>query len=124
MLVATDVASRGIDVNLVSHVFNFDLPNISEDYVHRIGRTGRAGATGKAIAFCSPDEADYLLDIEKTIAMEIPDIREHPWHCYPALEKILVKRVEKEQAVEKRSKSSKSRRSRQRPNRRRKGGRR
>ena len=124
VLVATDVASRGIDVDLVSHVFNFDLPNISEDYVHRIGRTGRAGATGKAIAFCSPDEAEYLLDIEKTIAMQIPDVREHPWHCYPALEKVLVKRVEKEDTAEKRSKSNRGGRSRQRPNRRRKGGRR
>ena len=124
VLVATDVASRGIDVDLVSHVFNFDLPNVSEDYVHRIGRTGRAGATGQAIAFCSPDEAEYLLDIEKTIAMQIPDVREHPWHCYPALEKVLVKRVEREEAAEKRQKSTKGRRSKYRPNRRRKGGRR
>ena len=124
VLVATDVASRGIDVDLVSHVFNYDLPNVSEDYVHRIGRTGRAGATGQAIAFCSPDEAEYLLDIEKTIAMQIPDVREHPWHCYPALEKVLVKRVEREEVVEKRQKSKKSRRSNYRPNRRRKGGRR
>ena len=53
------------------------------------------GATGQAIAFCSPDEAEYLLDIEKTIALQIPDVREHPWHCYPALEKVLVKREER-----------------------------
>ena len=79
---------------------------------------------GKAIAFCSPDEAEYLLDIEKTIAMQIPDLREQPWHCYPALEKVLVKRVEREEAVEKRQKSKRSRRSNYRPNRRRKGGRR
>ena len=125
VLVATDVASRGIDVDLVSHVFNFDLPNVSEDYVHRIGRTGRAGATGQAIAFCSPDEAEYLLDIEKIIAMQIPDNREQPWHCYPALEKVLVKRVQREEAAEKRatSKKGKSKRSRNRRNWRRKGGR-
>ena len=125
VLVATDVASRGIDVDLVSHVFNFDLPNVSEDYVHRIGRTGRAGATGQAIAFCSPDEAEYLLDIEKIIAMQIPDNREQPWHCYPALEKVLVKRVQREEAAEKRatSKKGKGKRSRNRRNWRRKGGR-
>ena len=121
VLVATDVASRGIDVDLVSHVFNFDLPNVPEDYVHRIGRTGRAGATGQAIAFCSPDEAEYLLDIERTIALQIPDVREHPWHCYPALEKVLVKRVEREEAVEKRTKFRKGKRPKYRPNRRRKG---
>ena len=125
VLVATDVASRGIDVDLVSHVFNFDLPNVSEDYVHRIGRTGRAGATGQAVAFCSPDEAEYLLDIEKIIAMQIPDNREQPWHCYPALEKVLIKRVEREEASEKRAKSSKGKgkRSGNRKNWRRKGGR-
>ena len=117
MLVATDVASRGIDVDLVSHVFNFDLPNVSEDYVHRIGRTGRAGATGQAIAFCSPDEAEYLLDIEKVIAMEIPDVRDQPWHCYPALEKVLVKRVEREEASEKQNKRRKGGRGRRRSNR-------
>ncbi len=65
VLVATDVAARGIDVDGVSHVFNFDLPNVPEDYVHRIGRTARAGATGIAIAFCSDEERPYLRDIEK-----------------------------------------------------------
>jgi ATP-dependent RNA helicase RhlE len=65
VLVATDIAARGIDVDGVSHVINFDLPNVPEDYVHRIGRTARAGAAGIAIAFCSDEERPYLRDIEK-----------------------------------------------------------
>jgi superfamily II DNA/RNA helicase len=71
-LVATDIAARGIDVDGISHVINFDLPNIPESYVHRIGRTARAGAEGIAISLCSPDEAAYLRDIEKLIRMSIP----------------------------------------------------
>ena len=65
VLVATDIAARGIDVSGVSHVFNFELPNVAEQYVHRIGRTARAGAAGVAIAFCANDERDYLRDIQK-----------------------------------------------------------
>ena len=65
VLVATDVAARGIDVDSVSHVINFELPNVPEDYVHRVGRTARAGAAGIAIAFCSEEERPYLRDIEK-----------------------------------------------------------
>jgi ATP-dependent RNA helicase RhlE len=64
-LVATDIAARGIDVEGVSHVINFELPNVPEDYVQRIGRTARAGAAGIAIAFCSDAERPYLRDIEK-----------------------------------------------------------
>jgi superfamily II DNA/RNA helicase len=71
-LVATDIAARGIDVDGVSHVINFDLPNIPESYVHRIGRTARAGAEGVAISLCSHDELPYLRDIEKLIRMAIP----------------------------------------------------
>jgi superfamily II DNA/RNA helicase len=71
-LVATDIAARGIDVDGVSHVINYDLPNIPESYVHRIGRTARAGAEGIAISFCSSDEAAFLRDIEKLIRMSIP----------------------------------------------------
>jgi len=65
VLVATDIAARGIDVDAVSHVINFELPNVPEDYVHRIGRTARAGAAGIAIAFCSDEERPYLRDIEE-----------------------------------------------------------
>jgi ATP-dependent RNA helicase RhlE len=65
VLVATDIAARGIDVEGVSHVINFELPNVPEDYVHRIGRTARAGAGGIALAFCSDEERPYLRDIEK-----------------------------------------------------------
>ncbi len=72
VLVATDVAARGIDVDAVSHVFNFDLPNESETYVHRIGRTGRAGATGQAISFCDDSERGYLKSIERLIRLPIP----------------------------------------------------
>jgi ATP-dependent RNA helicase RhlE len=71
-LVATDIAARGIDVDGISHVINFDLPNIPESYVHRIGRTARAGADGIAISFCDHEERAYLRDIEKLIRMSIP----------------------------------------------------
>ncbi len=80
VLVATDVAARGVDVKAVTLVVNFDLPNEPEAYVHRIGRTGRAGATGHAVSFCSPDEREYLRDIEKLIRQEIPVETEHDWH--------------------------------------------
>ena len=72
ILVATDIAARGIDVDGVSHVVNYDLPNIPESYVHRIGRTARAGADGVAISFCDHEEAAYLRDIERLIRMSIP----------------------------------------------------
>jgi ATP-dependent RNA helicase RhlE len=71
-LIATDIAARGIDVDGVSHVFNYDLPNIPESYVHRIGRTARAGADGVAISFCDHEERTYLRDIERLIRMAIP----------------------------------------------------
>lgn len=71
VLVATDIAARGLDIPLLPHVINFELPNISEDYVHRIGRTGRAGASGEAISLVSADETFYLKDIEKLIDMKI-----------------------------------------------------
>jgi ATP-dependent RNA helicase RhlE len=70
-LVATDIAARGIDVEAVSHVINFELPNVPEDYVHRIGRTARAGASGFAISLCAPDERSYLKSIEKLIKLSI-----------------------------------------------------
>ncbi len=72
VLVATDIAARGLDIPLLPHVINFELPNISEDYVHRIGRTGRAGAKGQALSLVSADETTYLRDIEKLINMKLP----------------------------------------------------
>ncbi|MEP1488737.1 MAG: DEAD/DEAH box helicase [Algibacter sp.] len=72
VLVATDIAARGLDIPLLPHVINFELPNISEDYVHRIGRTGRAGAKGEALSLVSADETTFLRDIEKLVGMKIP----------------------------------------------------
>ena len=71
VLVATDIAARGIDVDGVSHVINYELPNVPESYVHRIGRTARAGATGQAIAFCADDERPFLRDIEKLTRIKV-----------------------------------------------------
>jgi ATP-dependent RNA helicase RhlE len=80
VLVATDVAARGVDVKAVGLVVNFDLPNEPEAYVHRIGRTARAGAEGRAVSFCSEDELEYLREIEKTIKMPIEGWDDHRWH--------------------------------------------
>ena len=79
VLVATDIAARGIDVDELEYVINFELPNIPETYVHRIGRTGRAGAQGTAYSFCDAEEKEYLRDIEKLISKKIPMIDDHPY---------------------------------------------
>ncbi len=80
VLIATDIAARGIDVDNLSLVINFDLPNVPETYVHRIGRTGRANASGIAVSFCDKEERPYLRDIEKLISLKVPRIAEHPFH--------------------------------------------
>jgi ATP-dependent RNA helicase RhlE len=80
VLVATDIAARGIDVDDLTHVINFELPNIAETYVHRIGRTGRAGAMGIALSFCDTEEKAYLRDIHRLIKSAIPVISDHPYH--------------------------------------------
>ena len=80
MLVATDIAARGIDVDGITHVINYDLPNIPESYVHRIGRTARAGRSGVALSFCDAEERAYLRDIEALIKTPIQVVADHPWH--------------------------------------------
>jgi len=79
VLVATDIAARGIDIDELTHVINHDLPNVPETYVHRIGRTGRAGASGIAISFCDAEEKAELRDIQKLINKSIPVVMEHPF---------------------------------------------
>lgn len=80
ILVATDVAARGVDVKDVTLVINLDIPNEAEAYVHRIGRTGRAGATGHAVSYCAPEEHEFFMDIEKLIKKKLPVDLDHPFH--------------------------------------------
>ncbi len=82
MLVATDIAARGIDIDGISHVVNFDIPNVPESYVHRIGRTARAGAAGVAISFCDGSEKGFLRDIENLTRRKIAVVADHG---FPAL---------------------------------------
>ncbi|WP_321309201.1 DEAD/DEAH box helicase [Marinifilum fragile] len=110
VLVATDIAARGIDVAGLALVVNYDLPNIPESYVHRIGRTGRASASGVAISFCSQDELPYLKDIQRLIKQTIPVIKDHPFQAeempeLPKEEKNTEKKTEKKKP---RSRSGKS----------------
>jgi ATP-dependent RNA helicase RhlE len=83
VLIATDIAARGIDIDELTHVINYELPNIPETYVHRIGRTGRAGASGIALSFCDEEEIEFLKDIHKLIAKEIPVEDAHPYPMSP-----------------------------------------
>lgn len=92
VLVATDIAARGIDIDELTHVINFELPNVPESYVHRIGRTGRAGAEGIAIAFCDAEEKPYLKDIQKLIGKQIPIIDDH---AYPLMNHVVEKKQPK-----------------------------
>ena len=80
ILVATDIAARGIDIDELSHVINYEIPNEPESYVHRIGRTGRAGTSGIALSFCDREEQHYVRNIHKLINKSIPVIKEHPYH--------------------------------------------
>ncbi len=93
VLVATDIAARGIDVDDLEYVFNYEIPNISETYVHRIGRTGRAGANGTAISFCDAEEKAYLKDIEKLITKKLQVINDHP---FPLIDNNPVKPVKQQ----------------------------
>ncbi len=82
VLVATDVAARGLDIPDVKHVYNYELPNVPDNYVHRIGRTARAGKDGAAIAFCAPDEMGELIDIQKVMGVRIPVASGRVWESH------------------------------------------
>lgn len=96
VLVATDIAARGIDVDELTHVINFDIPNVPETYVHRIGRTGRAGASGIAFSFCDAEEQAYLKDIHKLISIAIPVVEEHPYPMSAQERKATIKPIQKQ----------------------------
>jgi ATP-dependent RNA helicase RhlE len=98
VLVATDIAARGIDIDKLQYVINFDIPNIAETYVHRIGRSGRAGEAGVSISFCEPEENDYLKDIEKLINQKIPVVNNNP---FPQTDKPMTTAEKKEFEKEK-----------------------
>ena len=93
-MVATDIAARGIDIDDLQYVINYEMPNISETYVHRIGRTGRAGAEGTAYSFCDAEEKEYLRDIEKLITQKIP-VAENP--LFPLMDHNPVKTPKQQQ---------------------------
>lgn len=123
VLVATDIAARGIDIDKLKYVINYDIPNIAETYVHRIGRSGRAGEEGRAISMCEPEENDFIRDVEKLIKLKIDVVRDNP---YPQTDKPMTtvqkKAAEKEKnkkkqeffANRKKSKNAPSKPSRQR----------
>ena len=98
VLVATDIASRGIDIEKLQYVINYDIPNEPETYVHRIGRSGRAGESGTAISLCEPEELSYIKDIEKLIRMPIDEVKDHP---YPQTDKPMTAEEKKEANKEK-----------------------
>ncbi len=103
VLVATDIAARGIDIDELSHVINYDLPEVPETYVHRIGRTGRAGLTGVAISFCDFDEKELLANIEKLIGKHLIEIKEHPYplvNNFPAEKKTQPRKTTKKESSE------------------------
>ena len=98
VLVATDIAARGIDIDKLSYVLNYDIPNESETYVHRIGRCGRAGETGVSISICEPEENEYARDIEKLIKQKIEEVQNHP---FPQTDKAMNSQQKKEFEKEK-----------------------
>lgn len=103
-LIATDIAARGIDVDHLSHVINYELPNIPETYVHRIGRTGRAGHDGEAISFCESEELPYLKDIQKLIGKNIPVVKDHPFVTTEGISRM----EEKTQEIKKKTEEKKT----------------
>ncbi len=110
ILFATDIAARGIDIEELSHVINYELPNMPEWYVHRIGRTGRAGSNGIAMVLCDASEKAYLKDIQKFIGKQIPVINEH---SYPLMNHTAVKPAPRLQRPTRSSRNKTARSSRQ-----------
>ncbi|MFH2031289.1 MAG: helicase-related protein, partial [Bacteroidota bacterium] len=120
VLVATDIAARGIDIDELSHVINFEIPNIPETYIHRIGRTGRAGLGGVALSLCDSEEKAFLKDINKLISIQIPIVKDHPFILNDTTRekpKDLVNRTDAVTAKPKRSSDSKNLKSRRRKSR-------
>ncbi len=103
VLVATDIAARGIDIDGITHVINYELPNISESYVHRIGRTARAGAEGSAISFCDSEERAYLRDIERLTGQKVEAVLDHPFHKEELLTAPILSKGKAKAAIEGRS---------------------
>ncbi len=93
IMIATDIASRGIDIDKLKYVINFNIPNVAEDYVHRIGRTGRAGESGRAMSICEPEENAFLKDVMKLVGNKIKTINDHP---FPQTDKPMTEREKKE----------------------------
>lgn len=112
ILIATDVASRGIDIKELDAVINFDIPNVPETYVHRIGRTGRAGSKGVSYSFCSADEKKYVLDIQKTIDKIIPIEEQHPYPLDPKAKPQVHKKQGSKYKKSRKSESSKKKKKR------------
>ncbi|REG87622.1 DEAD/DEAH box helicase [Winogradskyella sediminis] len=112
VLIATDVAARGIDINELDNVFNFDMPNVPETYVHRIGRTGRAGHTGKAYSMCSADEKSYVKTIQNAINVQIPVETEHPYPLDPKAKPVVHKRQGSKYKKGRKSEASKKKKKR------------
>ncbi|NRD22898.1 DEAD/DEAH box helicase [Winogradskyella litoriviva] len=112
VLIATDVAARGIDINELDNVFNFDMPNVAETYVHRIGRTGRAGNIGKAYAMCSADEKSYVKTIQNAINVQIPVETEHPYPLDPKAKPIVHKKQGSKYKKGRKSEASKKKKKR------------
>lgn len=112
ILIATDVASRGIDIKELDAVINFDLPNVPETYVHRVGRTGRAGNKGMAFSLCSADEKNYVVNIQKTIGKIIPIEEEHPFPLDPKATPQIHKKKGSKHKKSRKSESSKKKKKR------------
>jgi ATP-dependent RNA helicase RhlE len=110
VLVATDIAARGIDIDNITHVINFEVPNVAESYVHRIGRTARAGAQGMAISFCDAEERSFIRDIEKLIGLAIPVDREQPFHSEDIANSRILSKGKAKAAIESHGRNNQRRR--------------